>query len=30
LSYIEQLAKVAYVYDFEEEEHEYLDDISGY
>jgi len=30
LSYIEQLAKVAYVLDFEEEEYEYLDTISGY
>ena len=30
LSYIEQLAKVAYVLDFEEEEHEYLDTLSGY
>ena len=30
LSYIEQLAKVAYVFDFEEEEYEYLDTISGY
>jgi hypothetical protein len=31
MSYIEQLAKVAYVLDFEEEEeYEYLDTISGY
>jgi predicted phage terminase large subunit-like protein len=30
LSYIEQLAKVAYVLDFEEEEYEMLDTISGY
>ena len=30
LAYIEQLAKVAYVLDFEEEEYEYLDNISGY
>tara|TARA_R110000822_G_scaffold145356_1_gene284239 strand:+ start:378 stop:1631 length:1254 start_codon:yes stop_codon:yes gene_type:complete len=30
LSYIEQLAKVAYVLDFEEEEYECLDTLSGY
>jgi hypothetical protein len=30
LSYIEQLAKVAYVLDYEEEEYEYLDTVSGY
>ena len=30
LSYIDQLAKVAYVYDFEEEEFEMLDPMAGY
>jgi hypothetical protein len=30
LSYIDQIAKVAYVVDFEEEEFEILDPIAGY
>jgi hypothetical protein len=30
LAYIDQLAKVAYAIDFEEDEHEYLDSYSGY
>lgn len=30
LSYIEQLAKVSYVFDFEEEEYEAMDAVSGY
>lgn len=30
LAYVDQLAKVSYVYDFEEEEYEYMDAIAGY
>ena len=30
LAYIDQLAKVSYAYDFEEEDYEYMDAIAGY